>query len=82
MLKLFRRRRALRADRTACDLQRRILDLEAQLDAAKRKLAIAEDEIEALGEVIVRDRQRVLAETSEASQRISKAESKDKPRGA
>jgi hypothetical protein len=76
MLKFFRRRRALRADKTASDLQRRILDLEAQLDAERRKLKVAEAEIESLSVVIARDRDRVKAERSEACERIAKAEGK------
>ena len=53
---------------------RRILDLEAALDAANRQLQVAQAEIEALAAVIERDRRRVKAETAELNLRIAQAE--------
>ncbi len=77
MLRFFKRqRRALKAERASTDLGRQVLDLQAELEAAGRKLAIANAEIESLAIVIARDRDRVKAERAEANLRIAQAEGK------
>jgi len=76
---LNRTRRAPRpskAERALSELERRILDLQAELDAERRKLAIANTEIESLATVISRDRDRVKAERAEANLRTAQAEGK------
>jgi len=42
--------------------QRRILDLEATIEAKDRQLSVAQAEIESLAGVIARDRERIKAE--------------------
>jgi hypothetical protein len=50
------------------------LALLAELDAERRKLEVANAEIESLSAVIERDRRRVRAETADFNQRIAQAE--------
>ena len=45
-------------------LQKRVRDLESQLEAERRRLAVANAEIETLAAVVVRDRSRIQAETA------------------
>ena len=53
-------------------LEKRLLDLEAKLEAAERITGVTEAERDAMAEVIARDRMRVAAETAIAAR--SKAE--------
>lgn len=48
----------------------------SELEAERRKLAVAETEIASMAAVIARDRARVKAETAEANLRTAKAEGK------
>ena len=43
-------------------LEKRVADLETELDAKKRELAVADAEIESMAAVIARDRARIRAE--------------------
>jgi hypothetical protein len=52
-------------------LRRELADVQAELEAERRKLAIAETEIESLAAVVARDRERVYAETAEAAKRVA-----------
>jgi len=52
----------------------RILDLEADIEALKRKLAVAEAEIESMAAVIARDRARIESETVADNRRRAAAE--------
>lgn len=52
----------------------RVLDLEAKLDAERRKLAVAEAEIESLAAVCARDRQRIKAEVAAYARQQANAE--------
>lgn len=47
--------------------------MRAELEAERRKLEIAQTEIESLAAVIARDRERVYAETAEAAKRVADA---------
>lgn len=49
-------------DARAAKLERRILDLEAIVEAKDRQLSVAQAEIESLAGVIARDRERIKAE--------------------
>lgn len=49
------------------------LDLLAELAAERRKLAVAEAEIDSLAAVIARDRERVKAEAAEYALRVAQA---------
>ena len=60
-----------RLERRARELERQLLDKQAELDAAQRVIAIKDAEIESLAGVVARDRERVLAETAEHSRRIA-----------
>ena len=55
-------------------LQKQILDLESQLAAAGRTIAVTESERDAMAEVIARDRMRVAAETAIAARGKAEAE--------
>ena len=55
-------------------LKRKILDLESDLAARDRRIAILEAEVEGLAAVIARDRLRIQAETSEYGRRKAVAE--------
>lgn len=68
MLEIWRQWRC-----TARGLRRQLADLTAELEAERRKLEIAETEIESLAAVIARDRERVYAETAEAAKRVADA---------
>ena len=48
-------------DARAAKLERRILDLEANIEAKDRQLSVAQAEIESLAGVIARDRERIKA---------------------
>lgn len=54
-------------------LRRELADVQAELDAERRKLKVAETEIESLAAVIARDRERIYAETAEAAKRVADA---------
>jgi uncharacterized membrane-anchored protein YhcB (DUF1043 family) len=54
-------------------LRRELADVQAELDAERRKLKVAETEIDSLAAVIARDRERVYAETAEAAKRVADA---------
>jgi hypothetical protein len=43
-------------------LQKRLLELESQLEAERRRLAVSNVEIESLAAVIARDRERIRSE--------------------
>lgn len=60
-----------RLERRVRELERQLLDKQAELDAAQRVIAIKDAEIESLAGVVARDRERVLAETAEHSRRIA-----------
>lgn len=60
-----------RLNRRIKELERTLLDKEAELEAAIRVNEIKETQIEAFAEVIVRDRERVRAETAEASRKLA-----------
>lgn len=53
----------------------RVLDLEAQLNAAKREIAVLEAENATMAKVIARDRARVEAETAIHNRQRANAES-------
>ena len=55
-------------------LEKRIADLEAELEANQRKLQVAEAEIESLAAVIARDRARIESETAAYSRKKAEAE--------
>lgn len=55
-------------------LQRQLADEQAAHEATRRKLRIAEAEIESLSAVIARDRRRVQAEAAEYARRQADAE--------
>lgn len=55
------------------ELRRALADVQAELEAERRSLAITQTEIESLAAVIARDRERVYAETAEASKRVADA---------
>lgn len=63
----FRRRKQSRQ-------ARQIEQLQSDLEAANRKLAVAEAEIESLAAVIARDRQRIKAETAAYARQQAHAE--------
>lgn len=65
-----------RLERRIRELERKLLDKDAELEAAARVSEIKESQIEAFAEVIVRDRERVRAETAEASRRIASSDGK------
>jgi hypothetical protein len=56
--------RSNKSDRVRQQQAKRILDLEAELEALKRVLTIRDAELESLSSVIARDRERVKAETA------------------
>lgn len=58
---------------TVQGLRRELADVRAELEAEQCRLKIAEAEIASLAAVIARDRERVHAETAEASKRIADA---------
>ena len=58
-------------------LEKRLLDLEAKLEAAERGVAVIESERDAQAEVIARDRMRVAAETAMAARSKAEAEGND-----
>lgn len=68
MLEFLRRWRC-----TVRGLRRELADVRAELEAEQRKLKVAQAEIESLAAVIARDRERVIAETAEASKRVADA---------
>ncbi len=55
-------------------LERRIDDLEAELEATRRKLAVAETETESMAAVIARDRARIKAEGAAYARQQAEAE--------
>ena len=65
--KWFRQRRSGR-------LQRRVAELEAELEATRRKLHVAETEIDSMAAVIARDRARIKAETATYARQQAEAE--------
>lgn len=54
-------------------LRRELADVQAELEAERRRLAIANVEIQNMAEVIARDRMRVQAEKADAAARIAAA---------
>jgi hypothetical protein len=56
--------RSNKPDRVRQQQAKRILDLEAELEALKRVLAIRDAELESMSAVLARDRARTSAETS------------------
>ena len=56
------------------ELIRELAEVRADLEAATRTKGVMQAEIDALAEVIVRDRTRVKAETAEFVRRIADAE--------
>lgn len=58
-------------------LLRELAEVRADLEAANRTKGVMQAEIDALAEVIVRDRKRVQAETAEFVKRIADAEGGD-----
>jgi hypothetical protein len=66
--------RVRRLERSLAITSRELADVRAQLEAEERKRSVAEAEIEALAEVVARDRERVRAETAEAARRVADAE--------
>lgn len=67
MIAIFKRWRNAR-------LERRVAELEADLDATRRKLAVAEVEIESMAAVIARDRARIKAEAAAYARQQAEAE--------
>lgn len=55
-------------------LERRIAELQAELDASQRRLAVTEVERDTLAAVVVRERSRVEAETAIHKRRQAEAE--------
>ena len=55
-------------------LQKRVVDLEQRLDAAERKQAVAETEVESMADVIARDRARIKSETAAYTRQQAEAE--------
>lgn len=55
-------------------LERRIADLENQLEVKSRTIAVLEAERDAMASVLARDRQRVLAESAEYARRRAESE--------
>lgn len=53
---------------------KRVLDLQSQLDEKDRLISVLKAEIDGLAEVIARDRQRVLAETAQFARQQAEAE--------
>lgn len=63
-----------RQERREFKIGRALLVEQSKHEATKRKLAIANAELEAMANVIARDRQRVRAETAEFARRRAEAE--------
>jgi hypothetical protein len=61
-------------DRIRQQQAKRILDLEAELDALRRVLTIKDAELESLANVIARDRERVKAETATYARQRAESE--------
>ena len=61
---MFRFRKKRRPPRGVPELQRRIDELEAELEAERRKVAVRDSEIAEQAAVIVRNHERVKAETA------------------
>ncbi len=55
-------------------LEKRIADLEVELEATKRELTVAEAEIESMAAVIARDRARIKAEGAAYARQQAEAE--------
>jgi hypothetical protein len=70
MFKIFRRK----TDRVRQQQARRIADLESQVESQKRIISVLQVERDALAEVVARNRQRTLAETSEFVRRRAELE--------
>lgn len=56
---------------------KRILDLQSQLDAKDRVIGVMQAELDSMAAVIARDRQRVQAEDAEYGRRRALAEGKE-----
>lgn len=68
---MIRRLLARWADRT---LQDQIRDLQSELEAERRRLAVANAEIESMAAVIARDRERIKAEGAAYARQRAEAE--------
>lgn len=55
-------------------LTKQVADLETELDATKRKLTVAEAEVESMAAVIARDRARIKAEGAAYARQQAEAE--------
>ena len=55
-------------------LERKLLDLQAKLEAKDRQIAVLQAEIESMAGVIARDRQRTLAECASYARQRAEAE--------
>ena len=72
MFRSFMRRWADQTLRTElAELNERLADAQAELSAERRGHAVAQTELEAMAEVIARDRARVRAESSIAARTIA-----------
>lgn len=58
-------------------LQKQVDRLSTELEAEKRKLIVANEEIKSLAAVIVRDRSRIQSETASYQRRRAEAEGTD-----
>ena len=58
-------------------LERQVLDLEADLDAKDRTIAVMQAELDSLAAVIARDRERIRAEGSAYARQRAESEGSD-----